>query len=132
MKKIYLIIFVLMTVFLSACGSNTWVLEKDRLDEVASVKNYVEQLQNDNTDFRGYKVFTISEGKKMVVVSSGTSNQTLKFKEADVSNNSTIITVEEESRKTEEKNSYILIGIDEIKGEFSVVNESGEEYKEFE
>ncbi|MGD6778154.1 hypothetical protein ACQCUO_21455, partial [Sutcliffiella horikoshii] len=62
----------------------------------------------------------------MVVVSSGTSNQTLKFKEADVSNNSTIITVEEESRKTEEKNSYILIGIDEIKGEFSVVNESGE------
>lgn len=132
MKKIYLIILVLTTVFLSACGSNTWVLEKERLDEVESVKNYVEQLQNDNTDFRGFKVFTISEGKKMVVVSSGTSNQTIKFKEADVSNNRTTITVEEESMETNEKNSYILIGIDEIKGELSVVNEGGEEYKEFE
>lgn len=132
MKKMYLLIFVLMIAFLSACGSNTWVLEKDRLDEVESVKNYVEQLQNDYTDFRGFKVFTISEGKKMVVVSSGTSNQALEFNGADVSNNSTTITVEEKSTETDEENPYILIGIDEIEGGFSVVNESGEKFKEYE
>lgn len=132
MKKIYLILFVLMIAFLSACGSNTWVLEKDRLSEVGSVENYVEQLQNNHTDFQGYRVFTISEGKKLVVVSSGANDQTLKFTGADVSNNSTTITVEEETKETDEVNSFILIGIDEIKGEFFVVNESGEEYKEFE
>ncbi|WP_373893211.1 hypothetical protein [Virgibacillus sp. CBA3643] len=132
MKKVCLILFALTVAFLTACGSNTWVLEKDRLNEVGSVKNYVEQLQNNHTEFRGYRVFTISEGKKMVVVSSGTSNHTLEFTGAGVSNNSTTITVEEETKETDEENSYILIGIDEIKGEFSVVSESGEEYKEFE
>lgn len=132
MKKIHLVIFVLMVAFLSACGSNTWVLEKDRLEEVGSVKNYVKELQNEYTDFRGFRVFTISEGKKMVVVSTGTSDQVLEFREADVSNNSTTITVEEESTETEEKNPYILIGIDQITGEFSVINESGERYTEYE
>jgi hypothetical protein len=65
----------------------------------------------------------------MVVVSIGTSDQTLEFKEADVSNNSTTITVEEESTETNVKNSYILIGIDQVKVEFSVVNENGENIK---
>lgn len=128
----YLLLFVLMIAFLSGCSSNTWVLEKDRLEEVESVKNYVGQLQNDYTDFRGFKVFTISEGKKMVVVSSGTSNQALKFNGEDTSNNSTTITVEEKRTETDEENPYILIGIDKIKGEFSVVNESGEKFKEYE
>jgi len=127
----HLTIIVLVIVFLNACGRKTWVLEKDRLGEVNSVENYVEHLQNDSTGFRGYRVFTISEGKKMVVVSSGTSDQTLRFKKADVSNESTTITVEEEAMDTDEENPYILIGIDEIKGDFSVVNESQEKYKEY-
>lgn len=121
-----------MIIFLSACNSNTWVLEKDRLSETGSVKDYVEQLQNDQTDFRGFRVFTISEGKKMVVVSTGTSNQTLEFIDANVADNSTTITVEGKSSETDEENAYILIGIDEIKGELSVVSESGETYSEYE
>ena len=68
----------------------------------------------------------------MVVVSSGASNQTLEFTGADISNNSTTITVEKETKRTDEENSYILIGIDEIKGELTVISDSGEEYKEFE
>jgi|SRR5690625_105579 len=132
MRKVCLILFILTVAFLSACGSNTWVLEKDRLNEVGSIENYVEQLQSNHTGFRGYRVFTISEGKKMVVVSSGTSNQTLEFTGEDDSNNSTTITVEKETKETDEENTYILIGIDQIKGELTVVSDSGEEYKEFE
>lgn len=79
------------------------MLEKNRLDGVGSVKNYVEQLQNNHTDSQGYRVFTISEGKKMVVVSSGTGNQTREFTGADVSNNFKTITVGEETKKTDEK-----------------------------
>ena len=44
MKKVCLILFVLTVAFLSACSSNTWVLEKERLNEVGSVEDYVEQL----------------------------------------------------------------------------------------
>ncbi|MBU8907470.1 hypothetical protein KH400_12710 [Desertibacillus haloalkaliphilus] len=116
-----------MITLLSACGPNTWVLEKERLGEVGSIENYVWQLQNNKSEFRGYRIFTISEGKKMVVVSTGSSDQTLKFIDADVSNHTTI-TVEEENKESDELNSYILIGIDQIKGELSVVSESGEEY----
>jgi len=68
----------------------------------------------------------------MVVVSSGASNQTLEFTGADISNNSTTITVEKETKETDEENTYILIGIDQIKGELTVVSDSGEECKEFE
>ncbi|WP_416150065.1 hypothetical protein ACM26V_03430 [Salipaludibacillus sp. HK11] len=127
MKKRFLTLFILLIIFLSACGHNTWVLEKDRLSEVGGVANYVEQLQNNQSDFRGFRVFTISEGKKMVVVSTGSSDQILSFTGADVSNNTTI-TVEEENKQSDEENSYILIGIDKIEGELSVVGESGEEY----
>jgi len=44
MKKVCLILFVLTVAFLSACSSNTWVLEKERLNEVGNVEDYVEQL----------------------------------------------------------------------------------------
>ncbi|MCA1054335.1 hypothetical protein LCM10_04990 [Rossellomorea aquimaris] len=128
MKNVFLLILMLL---LSACSitSHTWVLEKDRLSEVSSVKNYVEQLQTNEADLRGYRVFTISEGSKMVVVSSGSIDKALKFVEADVSENNTTISVEEISQNSDEANPYILIGIDEIKGELTVVNENGDEFK---
>lgn len=134
MKKILLLSFILMTMLLSACSSNTntWVLEKDRLTEAGDVESYVEQLQNNQTDFRGYKVFTISEGAKMIVVSSGSTDKTLKFTKADVSDNNTTISIEEVNQESEEENPFILIGIDEIKGKLTVVKESGDELIAFE
>jgi hypothetical protein len=132
MKKTFLIFIVLMLTSLSACGPNIWILEKDRLSELGNVEDYVGQLEGNQSEFRGYRVFTISEGKKMVVVSSGSSDKVLKFTAADVSKDTTTISVEEENKKSHEVNSYILIGIDEIQGEFAVVNESGEEFKAYE
>jgi hypothetical protein len=131
MKKIPLILIALAITSLSACNNNTWVLEKDRLGEDPDIEHYVDELQSDYPDFKGYKVFTISEGSKMVVVSTGSSEQVLSFSEAEISNEKTTISVEEKTEKVKEENAYIMIGIDEIKGELSVVNESKEEYKEF-
>ncbi|WP_062047358.1 hypothetical protein [Bacillus sp. JCM 19034] len=131
-KILLIILFILGITFLSACGPNTWVLEKERLGEVGSIENYVWQLQNKKTKFRGYRVFTISEGKKMVVVSTGSTDKTLEFTGADVSNNNTTISVEEVSKVSGEENSYILIGINKIKGELTVVNEREEKFIAFE
>ncbi|MFN7253255.1 MAG: hypothetical protein ACK4M9_21145 [Anaerobacillus sp.] len=132
MKKIFLTLLVLVITFLSACSSNTWVLEKDRLNEVGDVASYVGELQTNQTDFRGYRIFTISEGKKMVVVSSGTSNKTIEFTGADVTKNNTSISVVEVNKESDEENSYILIGLDKIEGELTVVTENGEEFMAFE
>ena len=134
-----------MMTFLSACGSNndnepfTWVLEKDRLVESGGIEDYVAQLQNEQpdyrpelTEFRGYNVFTVSEGMKMVVVSTGLSDKTLEFTGADVSENNTTILVKEVNQESEEENSYILIGIEEIKGELTVFNENGDEFTAYE
>lgn len=132
MKKIFLL-SVLLVIFLSACGSNTWVLEKERLSEDRDIEAYVKSLQQVHTDFRGYNVITIAEGSKMVVVSTGTDLNTLEFKEADISDDNTVITVEElDKQAVDEENSFILIGIDEIKGELTVVNTNGEEFLIFE
>ena len=145
MKKIFLLSFILMMTFLSACGSNndnepfTWVLEKDRLVESGGIEDYVAQLQNEQPDYRpeltevrGYNVFTVSEGMKMVVVSTGLSDKTLEFTGADVSENNTTILVKEVNQESEEENSYILIGIEEIKGELTVFNENGDEFTAYE
>ncbi|WLR42292.1 hypothetical protein LC087_16445 [Bacillus carboniphilus] len=131
MKKLLLLVFLLL-VTLSACVSNTWVLEKDRIDEDSNVGNYVVQLQNNETDFRGYKVFTISEGRKMVVISSGSSDKTLEFSKADITENNTTISIKEINEDAKEKNSYILIGIDRIEGELIVLNESEDQFKAYE
>ncbi|MGM8215120.1 hypothetical protein ACLIA0_06020 [Bacillaceae bacterium W0354] len=129
MQKLFRILFVFTLIFLSACGTKTWVLEKNRLSETGEVKSYVEQLQTAHSDVRGYKVFTIAEGKKMVVVSSGTSDHSFIFKGADVTSDRTTITVEEKIEETNETNSYILIGIDKIKGELTVTNTDGDEFQ---
>lgn len=60
-------LFVIM-LLLAGCQSSYWVLEKDRIDKVPDIKSYVKDLQM-HDDVKGYQVFTISEGKKMVVVS---------------------------------------------------------------
>jgi ABC-type microcin C transport system duplicated ATPase subunit YejF len=131
MKKMSLILITFAITILSACSNSTWVLEKDRIGEDTDIERYADKLQSDYPDFRGYKVFTISEGSKMIVVSTGSSEQSLKFKDAIVTNDKTTITLEEENKQTSEENSFIMIGIEEIKGELSVVNESGDGYTEF-
>ncbi|OMI04013.1 hypothetical protein BTA30_08495 [Bacillus swezeyi] len=57
-------------------------MEKNRIhEESADLEQYGSHLQK-HPELRGYKVFTISEGKKMVVLSLGEKE---KGKEADVS-----------------------------------------------
>ncbi|UOE93906.1 hypothetical protein [Alkalihalobacillus sp. LMS39] len=124
------LMLVVMVFVLSACGNNTWVLEKERVGEVGEVASYVNHLQLSLPDFRGYSVFTISEGKKMVVVSTGTPNQTLEFVELETTKERTTITVTEKQEETDENNPYILIGVSKIKGELVVVTEDGEEFEE--
>lgn len=124
-------LFVIM-LLLAGCQSSYWVLEKDRIDEVPDIKSYVKDLKM-HDDVKGYQVFTISEGKKMVVVSLGSSDKAKKLEVSDVkfSPKETIVTVTRKpAPKANEKNPYILIGLDKIEGDLIVQDETGDRFEE--
>ncbi|MCC2527412.1 hypothetical protein LKL24_08295 [Bacillus halotolerans] len=124
-------LFVIM-LLLAGWQPSYWVLEKDRLDEVTDIKIYVNDLQM-HDDVKGYQVFTISEGKKMVVVSLGSSEKDKKLEVLDVkfTPKETIVTVKRKhASKANETNPYILIGLDKIEGDLIVQDESGDRFEE--
>lgn len=135
MKKTFLVlIFFVTTLILVACGGytpdNNWVLEKDRLNENLEIENFVTSLQ-DNPDKRGFKVFTISEGRKMVVISTGDAERLLELDNVKVDSGSTKVILKEMENKNDEANPYIMVGISAIKGELFVQDADGKRYDEF-
>ncbi|MGR6856789.1 hypothetical protein ACU58A_10780 [Bacillus halotolerans] len=125
-------LFVIM-LLLAGCQSSYWVLEKERIGEGGSeLELYANYLQM-HDDVKGYQVFTISEGKKMVVVSLRSSEKDKKLVVSDVkfSTKETIVTVKRKpALKANEKNPYILIGLDKIEGDLIVQDESGNSFEE--
>lgn len=125
-------LFVIM-LLLAGCQPSYWVLEKDRISEGGSeLELYANYLQM-HDDVKGYQVFTISEGKKMVVVSLGSSENDKQLEVSDVkfSSKETVVTVTRKpAPKANEKNPYILIGLDKIEGEFIVQDETGNRFEE--
>ncbi|QIW82011.1 hypothetical protein [Bacillus tequilensis] len=129
LKWVWLFVIMLL---LAGCQPSYWVLEKDRLDEVTDIKMYVNDLQM-HDDVKGYQVFTISEGKKMVVVSLGSSENDKQLEMSDVkfSSKETVVTVKRKpAPKANEKNPYILIGLDKIEGDLIVQDETGDRFEE--
>ncbi|PJH93203.1 hypothetical protein [Bacillus sp. SN1] len=129
LKWVWLFVIMLL---LAGCQPSYWVLEKDRLDEVTDIKMYVNDLQM-HDDVKGYQVFTISEGKKMVVVSLGSSEKEKKLEVSGVkySPKETIVTVKRKpAPKANEKNPYILIGLDKIEEALIVQDEKGNRFEE--
>ncbi|WP_316273868.1 hypothetical protein [Bacillus halotolerans] len=125
-------LFVIMFL-LAGCQSSYWVLEKDRIGEGGSeLELYANYLQM-HEDVKGYQVFTILEGRKMVIVSLGSSEKEKKLEVSDVkfSPTETIVTVKRKpALKAKEKNPYILIGLDKIEGDLIVQDESGDRFEE--
>ncbi|MCI4167250.1 hypothetical protein [Bacillus spizizenii] len=132
MRSRWIWLFVIM-LLLAGCQPSYWVLEKDRIGEGSpDLEIYANYLQM-HDDVKGYQVFTISEGKKMVVVSLGSSEKDKKLEVSGVkySPKETIVTVKRKpAPKANEKNPYILIGLDKIKGEFIVQDEMGSRFEE--
>lgn len=119
----------------AACWMSAVLLgvRKDRIGEGSpDLEIYANYLQM-HDDVKGYQVFTISEGKKMVVVSLGSSEKDKKLEVSDVkySPKETTVTVERiPASKANEKNPYILIGLDKIEGDLIVQDETGDRFEE--
>ncbi|MCY8454152.1 hypothetical protein MOC98_14965 [Bacillus spizizenii] len=130
LKWVWLFVIMLL---LAGCQPSYWVLEKDRIGEGSpDLEIYANYLQM-HDDVKGYQAFTISEGKKMAVVSLGSREKDKKLEVSGVkfSPKETIATVTRKpAPKANEKNPYILIGLDKIEGEFIVQDEMGSRFDE--
>ncbi|QTD42569.1 hypothetical protein [Sporosarcina sp. Te-1] len=129
MKKGFAVLLVALIFILGACSKGYWLMNKKDLDEEPVVRSYVKMLQTEKTDWKGYKLFTITEGKNLVVVSTGTPTKELEAVEVEVLDDQTIVTVKEVDAESDETNPYILIGLEIKNGSMKVVNEGGEEYE---
>lgn len=121
-RWVWLLVIMLL---LAGCQPSYWVLEKDRVGEGSpDLEIYANYLQM-HDDVKGYQVFTISEGKN----GRGISGNSEKDKQLEVSDikyspKETTVTVKRKpAPKANEKNPYILIGLDKIEGEFIVQDE---------
>ncbi|MFC5604587.1 hypothetical protein [Sporosarcina koreensis] len=128
MKKIFVGLFV-MVMILSGCGKDYWVWNKKEIDKEPGVRQYVNYLQDEKPDRKGFKLIDINEGKKMVVVSTGTNKLELEAVNVEVSDDETIVTVREIEADSDEINPFILIGLERKNGKLKVFNEEGEEYE---
>ncbi|TDY59336.1 LOW QUALITY PROTEIN: hypothetical protein BJ795_0949 [Bacillus subtilis] len=124
LKWVWLFVIMLL---LAGCQPSYWVLEKDRIGEGSP------DLEIYANFVKGYQVFTILEGRKMVIVSLGSSEKDKKLEVSDVkfSPKETIVTVKRKPAPTaNEKNPYILIGLDKIEGDLIVQDETGDRFEE--
>lgn len=131
MKKIKLIGIIMIAMLLASCSSH-WILDRDRLNEVSEVESHVNKLQQHGnssySELSVYTVFTISEGRKMVVITSGDESKSLEFVRLDKDKKDQKITVREITNESDDINPYLLVGLDKIKGELEVYNESTNEF----
>lgn len=134
MKRTYLVFLVILSsLSLAACGGytpdNNWVLEKSRLTEVPEIEEYVMNLQT-SPDKKGFKVFTISEGRKMVVISTGNIEKSLELEDVKVDSGNTKVVLKEIENKNNEENPYLMVGLSAIKGKLFVMSVDGNSYDE--
>lgn len=47
---------------ITACAKDLWVIEPTKTHKSPDIKNYVNELQTDKVDYKGYKVFNDSDG----------------------------------------------------------------------
>jgi hypothetical protein len=130
MKKSSLLL-ALILILIAGCSNSEkswWVLQNNQLDNTPEIQSYVNELQSDKKEYKGYKVFTISEGKKAVVISLGREGNELELAEVHTSSKDTAITVKESSQSSKVANPYIVVGLDEIVGAFFVYGPHEEEY----
>ncbi|NMD69361.1 hypothetical protein HHO41_03605 [Bacillus sp. DNRA2] len=122
MKKNILLILMLIVVFLTSCTQTVdyTILDKEKVNSMSAVSTYIDELQSSNSGYKGYKIFDISDSNKVVVISSGESNKTLKIHNIENSSKDTAITIVQTDLPSKQKNSYVVIRLDEIIGAFYV------------
>ncbi|MGY0691864.1 hypothetical protein ACW2QC_03615 [Virgibacillus sp. FSP13] len=125
-----IILFVISTITYDYLNNvDYWVVKKSQNNK----NTYMENLQ-ENSEVRGYKTVTISEGSKAIILSlgeemSGNSIEVLDVEEQGYTTHVKIRTFFDQSR---EKNPVIMIGLDRLQKEVVITDTDGTVYEEVE
>lgn len=108
-----------------------WVISKHDYDIDNPMDTYIQEVQNE-TNIRGYKRFTISEGNKGIVLSLGEEMAGTKIEVLDVveEDEKTIIYVNSVYNKSTEKNPMISIGFNRLKSVVEIRDTDGTLYEQ--
>lgn len=131
-KAIYTIIISCVVLFVSFDYLNKvdyWVGKKVNYGD--EVDLYSQQLQK-HTNIKGYKTFTVSEGDKAIVLSLGEKMAGNNIEVLDVKEkaNTTIIKIRTFYNQSNEKNPWIMIGLNRLKSNIVIMDTDGTIYKE--
>ncbi len=122
MKKLILYCLVCLTIILTSCSQSPdySVLEEEAINNLPTVSGYIKDLQTNNKDYQGYKIFDSTGDEKVVVISSGNGKNVLKVNQVEQSSKDTVVTVVQIDQASEQENSYVVVQIEEIVGAFFV------------
>ncbi|EIT84876.1 hypothetical protein A374_14330 [Fictibacillus macauensis ZFHKF-1] len=131
-KVAFLLIMVVAagSLFFTHSNVHYWVIEKTDHMGSEDALAYSKQLEI-NPSIKGYKIFTISEGKKGVMLSLGEqrAGNTIQVKSVKGQGDETVIEVSSTHNKSQEKNPWIMIGVDSLQSNVIVKDVDGTVYE---
>ncbi|WP_182102949.1 hypothetical protein [Niallia taxi] len=110
---------------------NYWIDDKTVQDQDGNILAHLHNIETD-TSIKGFKVFTIMEGQKEIALSLGEKMAGNRIEVTDVENKEgqTEVHIRTTYNQSEEKNPYILVGLDNEESEIVVTDTDGTVYEE--
>jgi len=110
---------------------NYWIDDKTVQDQDGNILAHLHNIETD-TSIKGFKVFTIMEGQKEIALSLGEKMAGNRIEVTDVENKEgqTEVHIRTTYNQSEEKNPYILVGLDNEESEIVVIDTDGTVYEE--
>lgn len=108
-----------------------WIDDKTEQDKDGDILAHLHNIATD-TSIKGYKVFTIMEGQKEIALSLGDNMAGNRIEVTDVENKEgqTEVHIRTTYNQSEEKNPYILVGLDNEESQIVVIDTDGTVYEE--
>ncbi|MGC4377254.1 hypothetical protein WD019_09995 [Fictibacillus sp. Mic-4] len=110
---------------------NYWVIQKEKYDEAADMIDRFPEKAAQQPNVKGYSVYTISEGRKMLAIAVGGEykGHKVELERFSARGDTTHITIKIKKGKTTEANPVILIGVNKLHKKIVVEDTSGTRYK---
>lgn len=110
---------------------NYWIDDKTVQDQDGNILAHLHNIETD-TSIKGFKVFTVMEGQKEIALSLGEKMAGNRIEVTDVENKEgqTEVHIRTTYNQSEEKNPYILVGLDNEESEIVVIDTDGTVYEE--
>jgi hypothetical protein len=133
-KSVYTCVLLFVVLYFGFTYINKvdyWVIKKSSYSSGDAISLYEERVQND-LSITGYKVFTILEGNKGIVLSLGgkMKGNDIEVLDVEEQGHTTLIKIRSYYNQSDEKNPVIGIGLNRVQSEIVIMDTNGTLYEE--